>query len=511
MRSPTAIVPLLIPLITACALNTAGNLGGDLGEGSDPGPESDDGPDGRDDIDAPWDVDVDGPDVVHEEDEDAAGPPDTFATCPPGILRSDVVSIEFACSRDGCSFLCSLDGAPWTPCASPTELEALSHGEHVFGVQATDAYGRPDETPAECRFAVVPSSLTCGGSHTCAVTAAGGVKCWGANFSGQLGNNSTANSSRPVDVLELTEPVFQVSAGYAHTCAVTEAGNALCWGDNNFGRLGNGSSLSSGVPVAVQLPAGAVSAISAGLNHSCALLLTGGLKCWGNNDLGQIGSDTGTVALSQLPLDVVNMTEGVVRLAAGGSRTCAVTTEGAARCWGVNAHGELGDGSSSTSRWWPVDVSGLGSSVKDVSIGLKAVNWALGEGGGVFYWSDNGNNEFIYAPQAIPTLGSGMERISAGHRHACAVSVSGEARCWGWNESGELGTNAVPYSFEALPLTILGEEVIEVCAGGAADACAHSCAVTLRGKIHCWGCNIQGQLGDGTVNNSSFPVDVVGF
>jgi len=510
MRCPAAACALLIFGASACALNTAGSLTGDLVDRDDFGPEADDDAEARDNGDAPWDMDDGAADVIHDDDEDAAGPPDTFATCPGAISRWDHVLIEFACSKDGCSFLCSLDRGPLAPCISPMELTTLSHGEHVFAVQATDAEGRQDETAAECRWAVVPSSLACGGSHTCAVTAAGGVKCWGANFSGQLGDNSTANRPRPVDVTGLPASIFQVSAGYAHTCGVTEAGNALCWGDNNFGRLGNGSSLSSAVPVEVQLPAGAVSMISAGLNHSCALIMTGGVKCWGQNDLGQIGSDPAPVALSQLPLDVINLTADVTKVAAGGSRTCAVTSEGAAQCWGVNTHGELGDGTTAN-RWWPVDVAGLGSSVTDVSIGLKAVNWALGEAGGVFYWSDNGNDEFIHAPQSIPTLGSGIEKISAGHRHGCALTVSGEARCWGWNQSGELGTNTVAYSFEALPVSSLGEEVIEVCAGGSADACAHSCAVTRRGAIMCWGCNIQGQLGNGTTDNSSFPVDVEGF
>jgi alpha-tubulin suppressor-like RCC1 family protein len=510
MRCPAAACALMIFWAAGCVLNTAGSLTGDLVERDDPGPEADDDMEVRDDGDGPWDPIPDVADPDYSDDEDAAGPPDTFATCPDEISPFDRVRIEFACSRDGCSFMCSLDGGPWNTCTSPMEQTGLSHGEHVFAVKATDGAGRQDETPAECRWAVVPSSLTCGGSHTCAVTAAGGVKCWGANFSGQLGDGSTANRPHPVEVSGLATPIFQVSAGYAHTCAVTEAGNALCWGDNNFGRLGDGSSLSSAVPVEVQLPEGSVSMISAGLNHSCALMMTAGVKCWGQNDYGQIGSDTGTVGLSQLPLDVMNLEVDVRRVAAGGSRTCAVTLDGAVKCWGINTHGELGDGTI-TSRWWPVDVAGLGSSAVDVSIGLKAINWALGRAGGVVYWADNGTGDFIYTPQSIPTLGAGIETISAGHRHGCALTVSGEARCWGWNESGEIGTDAVAYSFEALAVASLGEDVIAVCAGGAADACAHSCAVTRLGRILCWGCNIQGQLGNGTVESSHFPVDVEGF
>ena len=135
-------------------------------------------------------------------------------------------------------------------------------------------------------------SITAGGNHTCALLNTGAVNCWGRNFFGQLGNNTTTDSLVPVAVDAFTgvaATAVSVTAGFYHTCAVLNTGAVNCWGSNGFGQLGNGNTTDSLVPVAVAFTGGATAvSITAGFDHTCALLNTGAVNCWGRNDLGPI-------------------------------------------------------------------------------------------------------------------------------------------------------------------------------------------------------------------------------
>ena len=136
------------------------------------------------------------------------------------------------------------------------------------------------------------TAVAAGGRHTCAVTTTGGVKCWGENAFGQLGDGTNNWSNVPVDVTGLASGVAAVAAGDAHTCAVTTAGGVKCWGDNLYGKLGDGTNTPSSVPVNVSGLASGVTAIAAGKFHSCALTTAGGVKCWGSNYSGGLGDGT---------------------------------------------------------------------------------------------------------------------------------------------------------------------------------------------------------------------------
>ena len=197
------------------------------------------------------------------------------------------------------------------------------------------------------------ASLAAGGSHTCAVTTSGGAKCWGYNSSGQLGNNSTTQSLVPVDVVGLTSGVMSITRGTSHTCAVTTSGGAKCWGYNSSGQLGNNSTTNSSVPVDVVGLTSGVMSITGGSSHTCAVTTAGGAKCWGSNGYGQLGNNSATN--SSVPVDVVGLTSGVMSITGGSSHTCAVTTAGGAKCWGSNSYGQLGNNSAASSRI-PVDV-----------------------------------------------------------------------------------------------------------------------------------------------------------
>lgn len=198
------------------------------------------------------------------------------------------------------------------------------------------------------------SSLSVGGGHACVVTSAGGVVCWGLNRTGQIGNGATNDGQAPAAVQALPGAVATVSAGGFHTCAVTTAGGVVCWGSNEHGQLGDGTNQNRLEPVPVSGLDSGVVAVSAGLFHTCALRTDGTVLCWGKNGYGEMGDGTTTqrptpVSPSGLP------TAGVTQIAAGGGQTCVATADGALWCWGQNEFGQVGDGGS-TNQLLPVKV-----------------------------------------------------------------------------------------------------------------------------------------------------------
>src|ERR1051325_1623078 len=146
---------------------------------------------------------------------------------------------------------------------------------------------------------VVP--LSSGSGHTCAITAAGGVACWGRNTTGELGDGTTNDRNVPVAVSGLAANVVAVAAGYDHTCALTAVGAVKCWGSNWFGQLGDGTTSDSSVPIDVSGLSTGVTAIAAGSYHTCAIMTTGALKCWGNNWFGQLGNGMTTAGINSSP------------------------------------------------------------------------------------------------------------------------------------------------------------------------------------------------------------------
>jgi len=209
------------------------------------------------------------------------------------------------------------------------------------------------------------ASVSAGGNHSCAVTTTGGAKCWGFNAFGELGDNSNTNRKVPVNVFGLTSGVAAISAGGTHTCALTTTGGVKCWGDNASGELGNGSNINSKIPVDVTGLTSGVAAVSAGTDHTCALTTTGGVKCWGSDVSGELGDGTNTD--SNVPVDVSGLSSGVTAVSAGTDHTCALAALGALKCWGSNASGQLGDGTITDSN---VPVDTLGFTVTRISLRL---------------------------------------------------------------------------------------------------------------------------------------------
>jgi alpha-tubulin suppressor-like RCC1 family protein len=242
-------------------------------------------------------------------------------------------------------------------CALTTSGSAKCWGRNVEG-QVGDGTFVDRSTPIDVLgLGSGAIALAPGGSNTsCAVTTGGGVKCWGENASGQLGDGTLSNRAAPVDVLGLSSGVIAVTTGNRHTCALTTAGGVKCWGENLKGQLGSGTAINSATPTDVVGLGSGVTAVITSFLHTCALTSTGGVKCWGDNQFGQLGD--GTLTDRSAPVDVVGLSSGVVEIATGGFHSCAQTTSGQVKCWGFNQLGALGDGTL-TDRLTPVDVLGF--------------------------------------------------------------------------------------------------------------------------------------------------------
>jgi hypothetical protein len=300
--------------------------------------------------------------------------------------------------------------------------------------------------------------VSAGYHHTCALTTAGTVQCWGYNGDGQLGDGTTTDRYTPVTVSGLSD-VTAISAGGFHNCALTTTGTVQCWGYNDGGQLGNGTQDYDPHPTTPLTVSGlsGVTAIAAGRYHTGALTTSGTVQCWGSNSDGMLGDGTTTQRLT--PVTVVGLS-GVKAISAGADQTCALTITGTVKCWGRNGYGQLGDGTA-TDRLTPVTVVGL----------------------------------------------TGVKAISSWGSHTCALITSGTVLCWGWNGDGQLGNGTSDYSRHPSPVTVSGlTGITAISAGG-----FHTCALTTAGAVKCWGRNDYGQIGDGTTANSSTPVAVSGF
>ena len=351
--------------------------------------------------------------------------------------------------------------------------------------------------------ALSATQVAAGGLHSCALMSGGGVKCWGSNVRGALGNGSASNSSRPVDVVGLSGGTAIAAGHYDYSCAATSTG-VKCWGDNQRGQLGNGSTTYSRTPVDVVGLGSGVRAIAAGLGHVCALTSGGGVKCWGGNGTGQLGN--GTQTASTTPVDVVGLGSGVRAIAAGANHSCALTSGGGVKCWGGNYNGELGNGGSPLISRSPVDVVGLTSGVVAISSYFEHT-CAVTSGGGVKCWGFNregelGNGTQILVsktPVGVVGLSSGVRAIAAGYSHTCALTSGGAVKCWGDNHYGALGNGSTSLSLTPVAVSGLSSGVTAVAAGQ-----FHTCAITTGGGVKCWGQDDNGQLGNGAPGCGGF-------
>ncbi|WP_198154698.1 RCC1 domain-containing protein [Plesiocystis pacifica] len=433
---------------------------------------------------------------------------------------------------------------------APTAIAVGSgHSCAVRGTGGVSCWGANDEGQLgdgtlDDRSSPVPVAnladaveVVAGRSHTCARKRSGAVVCWGANDRGQLGSGMDTASRRPIAVRGLGDAVA-LAAGDDHTCAVRESDAVVCWGANQDGQLGNLTRNSWNEPAQIRGLTDAVG-LAAGSRHTCARRKSGGVICWGANEKGQLG-DGGTKG-HERP-SVVAQLPAVQGLSAGGSRTCAHTREsvlcwgddgagrtvkrpaavakgsaadpiaevevalhhacvrfqsGAARCWGENQDGRLGDGSTQ-SRKQPAPVSV--SQLADLGLGDRH-SCGLRSDGKVLCWGDDAAGalgrgdaaaqpaETSDGPRAVRKVASATD-VASGDGFSCALTQAGEVMCWGRNDLGQLGRPTGKDTFTADPAPIPDLDAVSIAAGP-----NQVCAARREGAVVCWGDNPAGQLG----------------
>jgi alpha-tubulin suppressor-like RCC1 family protein len=349
------------------------------------------------------------------------------------------------------------------------------------------------------------AQIAAGGYHSCARKKDNTLWCWGANYLGQLGNGESAAQLNPVQVANIGVDVQQVATGEHHTCALKGDGTLWCWGRNAQGQLGDGTNTNRALPVQVVALDNNVKGVAAGANHTCAVEKDGSLWCWGMNDGGQLG--TGKAGgNANTPAQVVPLATSVASVAAGYRHTCAIKIDGTLWCWGANAYGQLGDGTSTTSPI-PVQVPAL-SGVAQVTCGAH-YTCSRTMAGAVRCWGEgqygelaDGTTSARSTPAPATALGATpITQIDAGSFHGCARTAVGTAICWGASGYGQVGDGSI--ASETRPLAVPLQGTVQQAGTGWAFSCALG-----EGKVWCWGANDFGQLADGTALDRFAPVNV---
>jgi len=356
-------------------------------------------------------------------------------------------------------------------------------------------------------FDVYAFSALSASGQTCAIATNGAAYCWGDNDYGALGNGSTVvYSAIPVPVSGGLR-FASLSAG-GQTCGLTAAGLAYCWGLNLTGGLGDGTKTNRSTPVAVSGGLTFVQ-VSAGGGHSCGVTSDGAAWCWGFNGYGELGNGSsgaisGSGANSTTPVAVLGGLS-FAAVSAASMHTCGLTTTGAAYCWGDNSFGQLGDGTDST-RTTPVAVlGGLSfaalSAGGDHTCGLMSTGAAYCWGYGAQGQLGDGAGASSWTPVAV-SGNHAFASLSAKGSSNCGMTTAGVAYCWGENVRGELGNGT--WSGSRTPVAVSGGLTFATLDLGG----AHACGVTIAGVAYCWGSNGRGMLGDGTAADSPVPVRV---
>ena len=365
---------------------------------------------------------------------------------------------------------------------------SMMAGSHVAAASATT----PDQKSGIPN--PVHRTISAGGYHACHLTGRRQVLCYGHNRFGSLGDGMLAYQREEHDRAALRaaglSSVLDVTSGERHSCALVASGQVYCWGANDGGQVGDGTLTNRPVPVPVFGLADAIS-VSAGADHSCALRVDRTVSCWGRNSDGELG--VGDRIRYTYPVAVPGLS-GVISVSAGGSSenasTCAITIGGQAFCWGANNYGQLGTPATS----WQLSPVLVPDRPPLASISVGGIHaCGLDEVGQVLCW---GNNNWDQLGQ---DLDFDATAVVASGSHSCALLQNRTVTCWGQNDYGNLGNGSFVGS--ATPVAVAGlDDVVELAAdssGGGSLGRSHTCAKRANGEVYCWGSNRYGKIGDG--------------
>lgn len=429
-------------------------------------------------------------------------------------------------------------------------------GISLFTLQPEPVYaqaaGNNDDAAVETvRPERVYVQVVAGEEHACGLTDAGEVFCWGSNGNDQLGDRSGVDSPLPVAVLGLDGNAVELAAAGYRTCAILEDGSAqcwplnwdeleptvlpgleqnvtmldggqwhfcavvgeevLCWGNNGSGQLGDGTDTEREDPAPVAGLSGAPVAVTAGVDHTCALLDTGAVQCWGSNSDSQLGN--GATEDSLTPVDVIGLNGPAVRIAAGDNHTCVLLDNNEVQCWGFNAGHKPG-----SSEWTlpePITITGLGNNITDLAAG-SGTTCVLGEGVATCWSNSNVSGQlgatddpWEQGPLTVQGFADAVVDIGIGTDFSCAVIGGGKIQCWGYNQRGQLGIGEPTQ--RDIPVMVRGIVSPTSIALGGWYISGFTCAA-VDGRLKCWGDNGGGfSFGVDTVDQSGVPADGAEF
>lgn len=381
--------------------------------------------------------------------------------------------------------------------------------------------GSETETPLKLE---IQPGLALGANHSCVLLASGNAYCWGSNADGQLGlpgvesigEAEVADASARVDV---GEPVAQLVAGVAHTCALLKTGAVKCWGKGEFGVLGGGTTAASAQPPRdlPSVPLGGLAIqLVAGWNHNCALLSSGDVRCWGRGDVGQLGNGAALDVGDDEPASrsaLVSLGDTARQLSAGGDASCAVLDSGALHCWGravaVGASEDVGDDEAVS------EVPALATGIVPTGAAQSQAHSCAWSASQVSCWGENETGQLGLGDIQAHAVGSGVSNLSnvqslALARRATCVLIGGSVRCTGGSGGdgmsglGDGATMGDDEPLEMIPAIELGGSAVAVGAGT-----FHACALLQDSSVRCWGQGQGGKLGIGsaeTIGDDETPI-----
>lgn len=308
----------------------------------------------------------------------------------------------------------------------------------------------------------------------------------------------------------------QVALGQKHSCAIDTHRTLKCWGQNWDGQVGDGTNLDKIEPTTISLGNDDTKAtqIKAGGSHTCAVDNLNVLKCWGNNEHGQVGDDTNENRTEPTTISLVDAGSYATQIELGSYHTCAIDNHNVLQCWGQNYHGQLGDGSTEGKKK-PVIIS-LGDDTDVIHIELgEGHTCAVDDLKNLLCWGANGSGQLgdgTMEDKSNPTtisLGDDThpKKIELGHFHSCAIDNHNVLKCWGSNSSGQLGDGTNDYKTEPTAVSLSGNDdtifAIDIALGD-----RHTCIVDNYNVLKCWGQNLYGQIGDGTKLDKKEPTTI---
>jgi alpha-tubulin suppressor-like RCC1 family protein len=442
----------------------------------------------------------------------------------------DSVMTFVALSKDASGNAIASAPVTWSssdPAKATIDANGVAHGVAIGVVAITATSGtRSASTVLSIRTGTViqpaAARVVAGGNdHACAIVSSA-LSCWGADGFSQIGvaatSTCTADISGAMSVPCVPSPQHpaggisfaSVTAGESHSCGLTSAGKAYCWGDNAHGQLGTGIPGTATAPAPVS---GGLTfrSLAAGFEFTCGLTTTGSVYCWGRNDAGEVGAGllATVVSTPQLALSTATF----VALATGWEHACAIAVDGTLYCWGRADAGQLAlatKGNRSVPslvpgslRW--KQISAGSSSTCGLTLTGVAYCWGSGTSGQI---GDGGTSERD-APTAV-NGGMTFTDITTGFQQSCGIRTDGHAYCWGDNYSGELGDNGASGAKSSVPVAVSGGLTWTQLAAGAGFGIAFTCGVTSSSQVYCWGNGTLGQLGDGSKTNHKVPTQIAG-